>query len=132
MLIKSNEVHPRGIAVRLKDGKVETIRLVPGNNEVAAELWTGARNVPVIAHLLREKKLEESSESIANLAGFSAEHAIELVNGTMNKALLTKWGDKEERAEVLEAISARVDLVTPKKSASKKAPEGDGAGDAKK
>ena len=118
MRVTSNETRPRAICVK----GMNRIDLVPGNNEVDPRAWGEAKKLAVVQALLKTKDLEADEASIRDLAAFDEASAIGLVNGTVDRALLTAWGDAETRAGVLKAIDAQLDATEPpsKKKGAKK------------
>ncbi len=92
--------------------------LLPGANEVDEAEWAKAEKIPAIQHMIKEGLLKPQRDvSAADLSKLKASDAIDLVNKTVDKALLESWFDAETRKGVLEAIEAQLDEITPKQGA---------------
>lgn len=89
-----------------------TLRLLPGLNEVPADLWEKAKKLPVVAHYVKTQVFEEVHSKATGLAGLSMRDAIDTVNLTMDRELLKKWKNEESRDPVVSAIEVQIDHVT--------------------
>lgn len=126
MLIKNNEKRVINIGVQLskpkKDDKtlgknaVKMVQLVPGNNEIADDLWTDLKKHPQIIKKLENEDLEivtekdrddketEKDGGAASLPG-KAGDAVKVVKKTFSKELLDKWLESENRPSVVKALN---------------------------
>src|SRR6185312_10878128 len=86
--------------------------LFPGLNEVGEDEWTEAKKLPVIAHLIEEKVLEEikgkGKKAASTLSDLKPEEQIKMVKETTNADLLQSWKDGAP-ANVAKAIADRID-----------------------
>tara|TARA_R110002012_G_scaffold271932_2_gene457265 strand:- start:1974 stop:2336 length:363 start_codon:yes stop_codon:yes gene_type:complete len=97
--------------------KEKILVLKPGNNEVTEKQWaeikanhicnariTSGKYILIEPDAPADKK-ESKGEA---LSGYDAKTAIELVKGTFDLVLLTKWESEESRSTVLAAVRAQI------------------------
>lgn len=148
MLIKNNEarVHHIGLRNPNPEEQNDSIRLLPGLNEVPAAQWKEAKEHPIIAHQIKVGVFEEvitpeepeapkgTPQSEIRLVSLAEDKAVELVHQVLDRELLLKWKADETRPDALKAIEEQLKLlelseaektkVMGKPGGKKAAPEG--------
>lgn len=90
--------------------------LMPGVNEVDAAKWDKAATSPAVKAYLKMRAkggitVDEKSSGPADL---SVDDAVDLVEDTVDGALLKKWAEREDRAEVSAAIKSQIEKIDPR------------------
>lgn len=90
---------------------VRELVLKPGLNEVDVEEWVEAKKLEVVQGMIDEERLVEMSG--APLAEHSVPKALKMIRECNDKAMLTKWLDKENRPSVLANIQKQLKRFEP-------------------
>lgn len=94
----------------------DTVRLLPGANEVDADTIAAIRKSATGRHWLEKKMLaivEPQKESDGEgLAGFDSAQAAEFISECMDLETLDRWLDVEKRKDVKVALKARQKELT--------------------
>lgn len=100
----------------------DVIALKPGVNDVAPATWAELKKIAVISHSIAEGHLvevdapEAKAPAVETLKNFKPDEAIRLVKTTVDRELLERWIDTENRKRVLDALEAQLDAVAVKDS----------------
>lgn len=97
-----------------EDGTIlhENFMLYPGVNEVPAHKWAAAlKQVMVAMHVESGSWFE-----VPSIGELTDKKALEVVDLTVQKSLLTKWLESEKRANVVVALKAQLEKIAPTKA----------------
>lgn len=125
MLIRNNEARVHHIGIRNPDDAEpnDSIRLLPGLNEVSPKHWEEALGLPVVQHYVKTKVFEvvetpaprgaskTQPVSEVRLASLPEDKAVELVKQVLDRDLLLKWKADETRPTALDAIEEQLKLL---------------------
>lgn len=121
MLIKNTTASIFGSHLTLGDKRRELVTLKPGVNDVAPEVWAKFAALGTVQHAIEAGHLVELGRTLpaaakaeVKITDLPVKDAARLVEQTVDRALLEKWIEQEERAGVLKVLERQIDKVTVK------------------
>jgi len=139
MLVRNNTTEPRAFAFQLKPADeaarrqpvLQTILLIPGNNEVDPAVWDALVKNECVRRLLEEETefnrpiLEPDKDvSLKDISKIPSKKAVQIVKGTFDRGLLRAWQRPETRRDVGDAIDKQLKAIDPRSPAEEKPAEG--------
>lgn len=93
--------------------------LKPGANEVDEEKIEEALKNPIVQWYVENGQIKisrgQAPETLSRLKPFDA---LALVRRTVDRDIIVRWREAEKRKQVLDALDAQLDAITPKPSSS--------------
>lgn len=117
MIVKNNQPSHHRIALP-STGAIHTparfIDLMPGNNVVAEKDWIEAKDHPLVKHRLQERHYEVDLTTPGDTHKIADEQgAVRMVEDTLDRKLLQRWRESEQRVSVVAAIDKQLERVKP-------------------
>lgn len=113
IIVENTEPRLRFIGI----GGTQSIRLMPGANEVEAEQWDRAKRAATIQWELKNGVLKETVPQLRKgkeqsmLAAMSTTAAAKLIGNTFNLEQLNTWMGEDGRPQVQKALRDQADLI---------------------
>lgn len=113
MLIENTKPSIHGLGFYDSHGKIGTVKMVPGINEIDDAEWEKVKNLRTVKSRLENGTYVIRSASGESITKLAAADAVRQVKRTFDSKLLDKWIAEDQRKAVRDAIAEQYTKITP-------------------